>query len=270
MNHRDIQITEQDKGGKAVVMDNELYNLKMHEAIEKCNLEDISEENDIIDNITIKFRSWYKSNSKQLKKWKNYFEFKSDNPENKPKFGKNYGLLKDHKPDKPLRLITSTLGTTLEKLGVFIQAYLKPVAKQLPHRLDDVHSLNKILIKFNQTGYFQGKKHKIKSLHKYIFIKIDAINMYPSIDNIFGVTQVSHELKNFRKRKHNIEECKNWPKSHVIIDGLKIALYNNVSKFGKEVFRQNNGSTMGPTYAPDYSDIAMARYEDIYDINPQI
>ena len=52
-----------------------------------------------------------------------------------------------------------------------------------------------------------------------------------------------------------------FPSVACIIDALKIALKNNISKFGKDYYIQLNGTTMGPQYGPVYTDIAMSLHD---------
>ena len=49
--------------------------------------------------------------------------------------GKNYGLIKTHKPNNPIRLITSGNGTAVENLSLFTEHFLHPCVKKEPQSL---------------------------------------------------------------------------------------------------------------------------------------
>ena len=57
----------------------------------------------------------------------------------------------------------------------------------------------------------------------YILLSFDIVNMYPSIDNVRGITAVTSFL-NMRKTKLALTEC-------IIRKGLRICLYHNNSIF---------------------------------------
>ena len=55
--------------------------------------------------------------------------------------GKNYGLIKTHKPNNPIRLITSRNGTVAENLSVFTEYFLHPCIKK-SHRSSQILQLS--------------------------------------------------------------------------------------------------------------------------------
>ena len=57
--------------------------------------------------------------------------------------GKNYGLIKTHKPNNPIQLITSGKGTVVENLSVFTEYFLHPCIKKEPQILADTTALLK-------------------------------------------------------------------------------------------------------------------------------
>ena len=58
--------------------------------------------------------------------------------------GKNYGLIKTHKPNNPIRLITSGNGTVVENLSAFTEYFLLPCIKKEPQILADTTALEKV------------------------------------------------------------------------------------------------------------------------------
>ena len=65
------------------------------------------------------------------------------NPDAKP--GKNYGLIKTHKPNNQIRLITSGNGTAEENSSFFTEYFLHPCVKKEPQILIDTTALLKNL-----------------------------------------------------------------------------------------------------------------------------
>ena len=59
--------------------------------------------------------------------------------------GKNYGLIKTHEPNNPIKLITSGNGTAVENLSLFTEYFLHPCVKKEPKILIDTTApLNKV------------------------------------------------------------------------------------------------------------------------------
>ena len=63
------------------------------------------------------------------------------NPDAKP--GKNYGLIKTHKTNNPIRLITSGNGTAVENLSLFTEYFSHSCVKKEPQILIDTTALLK-------------------------------------------------------------------------------------------------------------------------------
>ena len=57
--------------------------------------------------------------------------------------GKNYGLIKTHKPNNPVKLITSVNGTAVENLSLFTEYFLHPCVKKETQILIDTTALLK-------------------------------------------------------------------------------------------------------------------------------
>ena len=85
---------------------------------------------------------------------------------------------------------------------------------------------------------------------KYILVSFVIVNMYPSIDNVRGITAVTSFL-NMRKTKLPLTEC-------IIRKGLRIYLYHNNSIFTGVNLLQNNGTATGAPNLCSYADITVA------------
>ena len=57
--------------------------------------------------------------------------------------GKNYGLIKIHKPNNLIRLFISGNGTAVEHLSLFTEYFLHPCVKKVPQILIDTTALLK-------------------------------------------------------------------------------------------------------------------------------
>ena len=93
--------------------------------------------------------------------------------------GKNHGLIKTHKPNNPIRLITSRNGTAVENLSLSTEYFLHPCVKKEPQILIDMTALlNKVTEINNKFSPFPAGT---------LLVLWDVISMYPTIDNKVGL-----------------------------------------------------------------------------------
>ena len=100
--------------------------------------------------------------------------------------GKAFGTIKTHKEGKPLRLITSCCGTTIEKLSAFTEFYLKPLAQKLPSFVKDTTHLLQKIEDLNKLGPFPKES---------LLVSWDVVAMFPNIDNNLGINAITEALK---------------------------------------------------------------------------
>ena len=81
---------------------------------------------------------------------------------------------------------------------------------------------------------------------------IDVVNMFPNIDTVKGVADVTNKLEQ-RKTKN--------PPTRCIIEALLLCLECNNTSFYNKNYLQVDGTAQGPHMACSYSDIAMDRYD---------
>ena len=156
--------------------------------------------------------------------------------------GNIYQLYKAHKPEKgyPGRTIASVCGSPIENISKWVEYFIKPIAKKLDHRIEDTrHALEKIE-NLNKNPLFDARE--------VIHVSWDISAMFPNIDNEGGISACEHRL--------NEREIKT-PSTYTIIEALKIVLTNNISKFESNVYRQIQGTAMGPSNSCSYADIAV-------------
>ena len=65
------------------------------------------------------------------KRWSKFIEPSVVTP------GKMYGLIKTHKADSPIRVITSRCGTAVENLSIFVEKCLFPEVLKIESRVQD-------------------------------------------------------------------------------------------------------------------------------------
>ena len=171
---KDIVVRLQDKGSRFVILDRTDYTDKV-----KSNLNDGSFDLLPADPSS----SYYQMVRDWGDKWVNKSEITQPlldyiiNPD--AKHGKNYGLIKTHKPNNPIRMITSGNGTAVENLSLFTEYFLHPCVKNELQILIDTAALLKKVEDINRrfSPFPAGT----------LLVSWDVISMYPSIDNKVGL-----------------------------------------------------------------------------------
>ena len=121
--------------------------------------------------------------------------------------GKNYDLIKTHKPNNPIRLITFGNGTATENLSLFTQYFLHPCVKKEPQILIDMTSLlNKVIEINNKFSPFPAGT---------LLVSWDVISVCPSIDNEVGLAACKEALDH---REHRS------PSTECLLKAIKITL----------------------------------------------
>ena len=130
--------------------------------------------------------------------------------------GKNYGLIKTHKPNNLIRLITSGNGTAVENLSLFTEYFLHPcIKKEPPILIDTTALLNKVTEINNKFSSFPAGT---------LLVSWDVISMYPSIDNKVGLAACKEALD---RREHTS------PSTECLLEAIKTTLKCNNSIFNK-------------------------------------
>ena len=232
---KDIVVRLQDKGSRFVILDRTDYIYKV-----ESNLNDGSF--DLLPSDPSS--SYYQTVRDWGVKWVNKGEITQPlldyiiNPDTE--LGKNYGLIKTHKPNNPIRLITSSNGTAVENLSLFTEYFLHPSVKKEPQILIDTTVLLKKVEDINHcfSPFPAGT----------LLVSWDVISMYPSIDNKVGLGACKAALDR-REKLSTSTDC--------LLKAIKITLECNNSTFNNKHYRQNRGMAMGPHHACSYADLAM-------------
>ena len=152
--------------------------------------------------------------------------------------GKNSTLYKTHKPNNPVRLLTTGCNTAIENLSRFIEVVCAPLTNNIETRIRDTSHLLDIIDELNSERIPDNT----------ILVSFDIINMYPSIDNDRGIAAVRNALET-RAYKSPSTDC--------IIEGLEICLKCNNSRFGSQNLLQLNGTATGAPNSCSYADLAV-------------
>ena len=162
--------------------------------------------------------------------------------------GNNYGLIKTHKSNNPIRLIASGNGTAVQNLSLFTEYFLHPYVKKEPQiPINTTALLNKVTEINNKFSPFPAGT---------LLLSWAVISMYPSVNNEVGSAACKEALDR-RERTSPSTEC--------LLEAIKITLECNNSIFNKKYYRQNRGTAMGPHNACSYAGLAMtAIYRKIY------
>ena len=97
---------------------------------------------------------------------------------------KMYGLVKTHKVNNPVRVITSGWNTAIENLSIYIEHVLFQLSGSIPSRIKDSNNLLDIIDNINSMFLPANA----------ILISFDIVNMFPNIDNKSGLDDVKSVL----------------------------------------------------------------------------
>ena len=92
----------------------------------------------------------------------------------------NSTLYKTHKPNNPVRLLTSGCNTAIEKLARYIEVICAPLTENMRSRIKNTSHLLSIIDEINSKGIPENT----------ILVFFDVVNMFPSIDNQTGIEAV--------------------------------------------------------------------------------
>ena len=153
-----------------------------------------------------------------------------------------YGLIKTHKESNPVRVITSGCSTAIEYLTIFVEKYLYKEVNKIDFRVKDTPDMLNIIDKINDSNILTDDS---------VLVSFDIVNMFPSINNVFGLEAVSEILENSET---------DFPPADCILEAIKLYMECNNSVYKDKFYLQVDGTAMGPHMSCWYSDIAMYRF----------
>ena len=157
--------------------------------------------------------------------------------------GKMYGIVKTHKANNPVGIITSGCNTAAENLSIFVEEVLFKEIERIPSRIKDASHMLDIIDNLNDSVLPENSA----------LVSFDVVNMFPSTDNESGIKAVNKLLNN-RESKDPPTECTG--------EALRIYLEYNNSVFNDKNYIQTDGTAQGPHMSCSYSDIAMDHFDN--------
>ena len=211
----------QDKGNRFIIVDKQTDCEKANKEIERnCFLK--------IDYVPTtlhinKVKDWANkriSRHEISKEWAKYIVNVNAVP------GKNSTLYKTHKPNNPVRLLTTGCNIAIENLSRFIEVVCASLTNNIETRIRDTSHVLDIIDELNSERIPDNT----------ILVSFDVISMYPSTDNDRGIAAVRNALETKAYKS---------PSTYSIIEDLEICLKCNNSRFGSQNNLQLNGTATG-------------------------
>lgn len=145
---------------------------------------------------------------------------------------KLYGLLKDHKPEIPIRPITNTINSPGYRISELIISILKPIAETSKYNVKN-------------SGEVMDRISNIDISPDHFFHKLDIVNMFTNI-------KYSLVEKALQAKKHLIKmDLK------VLLELIRFACYHCTEfSFNNSLYKQIKGLRMGLPCSPILADIA--------------
>ena len=158
--------------------------------------------------------------------------------------GKMFGLVKIHKVNNPVRVITSDCNNAIENLSIYIEYVLlfelsesmQSRIKNSNHLLDIIDNINSMFLPANA-----------------VLVNFDFVSMSPNIENKSGVDAVKSVL---------LKSSTNTIPVESILEGLELCLTCKNSIFNNWNFLQTVGTEQGPHMSCSYSDIALSKFDN--------
>ena len=224
----------QDKGSQFIVLDNQDYLEKIEYQLGRSSFEELDHNPSKLfsEQVDLWIQKW--TENKVLdKSWSKLIE---------PSFvapGKMYGLVKTHKADNPVRVITSGCGIAVENLSKFVEKCLFPEVLKIETRVQDTSEMLSFIDFLNDSNILT---------ENCMLVNFAIVNMFPSINNESGLQAVKNALE---------ARVGQFPPILCIIEAIELCLKCNNSIFNKRHFLQNDSTAQGPHISCSYGDIAI-------------
>ena len=170
----------QDKGNRFIIVDKQTDCEKDNDQIERSSFLKID-----YDPTTLhinKVKEWttkWISRNEISKEWAKYIVNKNAVP------GKSSTLYTTHKPNNPVRLLTTGSNTAIENLSRFIEVVCALLINNIETRIWDTSHLLDIIDELNSERIPDNT----------ILVSFDIVNIHPSIDNDRDIAAVRNALE---------------------------------------------------------------------------
>ena len=182
----DRVVRVQDKGSRIVILENETYEEKVQHQIDRSSFKELKDDPSKLfqEKVNNWIEKWH-ANKVIDNSWKSFVSCDS------PSAGKMYGLIKTHKFDNPVRIITSGCNTAVENLSIFVEKVLYSEVEKISSRIKDANHMLDIIDSLNDSNLPDNS----------VLVNFDVVDMFPSIYNESGIKAVK-EMLNIRKNKN--------------------------------------------------------------------
>ena len=153
-----------------------------------------------------------------------------------------YFLKKIHKNPPSARPIVSGCSGPTERISVYLDHWLQPLAKSLPSYIKDT----KEFIKYIEST---------KLPKDCILCTLDVSSLYTNIPTEDGIHATLQAIENWEDKDPSCPPT-SWLKKL-----LELILYKNVFRFNDNFYIQKQGTAMGTRMAPAYANIFMGTLE---------
>ena len=235
----DIVIKPADKGGAIVVWPKSAYVTEV-----RRQLLDHEHYEQVAGDLNCKYRNTIKSylDSCSKRGWipKKVVRYLTPTHYQVPVF---YLLPKIHKDKIPVpgRPICSANDSPTERISMFVDHYIGPLARQVKSYLRD-------------TQHFLQMLAEIPLLPAgSLLVTVDVSALYTNIPHIDGLKALKHYLN---------QRTDTSPHTFVLLTLARFVLTMNCFRFDEEFFRQIRGTAMGTKMAPNYAILFMAKLEE--------
>ena len=152
-----------------------------------------------------------------------------------------YGMVKTHKADNPVHVITSGCNKVVQKLSILVEKTFYPLADRLNSKIKYTNNILEIINYINKSALSEN----------CVLVSFDMMNMFPNIDNKSGLLSVKEALTG---SSFDVDS------TQCIADALKTCLACNNSTFNHQNILQTDGTAQGPHMSCSYADIPMAKH----------
>ena len=151
-----------------------------------------------------------------------------------------YLLPKIHKKNNPGRPIVSACDSPTEKMSMYLDSFLQPLAQKVDSCIKDTtHFLSNL----SQLGQLDTNS---------LLVTIDVVSLYTNIPHRDGILATKAALETRTTKE---------PKTWVLLRLLHFILTKTAFKFNNKFYEQISGTTMGTKCAPSYAIIFLGKLE---------
>jgi hypothetical protein len=166
-------------------------------------------------------------------------------------FPKIYFNPKTHKPNIPLRPITSGISWATEKIAILIDEYLKPIIYANDHIPKDTFDFLKIIEK-NQYSLIT------EDYNNLYFLTFDVVALYTNIPNYEAAFRVTELLTKNNTSNPTLQKIP----PHLFTEAVLFLLNNNYFTFQDKIYRQKHGIAMGTPAGGAIANTYMLKWDE--------